>query len=130
MESDPNVLPEKPIYFMTDDDVTRGQHQVNPLGQPYPAVIQPNRVETVITPLHRQGRKKYWKLSRYFGDEAPGTDEFELYNLTDDPLETLNLANSAFATPETRRIQDWMMRVLEEQRKQKRLFPVHTGLEE
>nr|WP_238333118.1 sulfatase-like hydrolase/transferase [Brevibacillus laterosporus] len=30
---------EEPIYFMMDDDVTRGQHQINPLGRTYPFVI-------------------------------------------------------------------------------------------
>lgn len=153
---EPPARVEESVYFMTDDDVTRGQHQVNPLGQPYPSVIQPNHVETVITALQRSGREERWKLSRYFdnvqfwsqpgvSDEEPVPlkwtsgghdvcwvsqfraqpvpDEFELYNLTDDPLETRNLANPEFATPATRRILEWMMHVLEEQRKQKRLYP-------
>lgn len=160
---EPPAHVEESIYFMTDDDVTRGQHQVNPLGQPYPSVIQPNHVETVITILQRSGREELWKLSRYFdnvqfwnqpgvSDEEPVPlegidsgheicwvsqfktqpvpDEFELYNLTDDPMETRNLAHPEFATPATRRIQEWMMQVLGEQRKKKRLYPVQEGLAE
>lgn len=147
------------IYFMTDDDVTRGQHQINPLGKPYPSVIQPNHVETVITALYRNGKKELWKFSRYFdnvqfwshpgikdettrtigdttcGQQAywvtqvktePAPDEYELYNLTDDPMESRNLAHFSVATPQTKEIQAWMMRVLEEQRKEKRLYPVQT----
>ncbi|RJG23779.1 sulfatase-like hydrolase/transferase [Paenibacillus thiaminolyticus] len=59
-------LPDEPIYFMTDDDVTRGQHQANPLGMPYPSVRQPNHVETVMATLDRNGSTELWKLSRYF----------------------------------------------------------------
>ncbi|CAM3616348.1 arylsulfatase [Brevibacillus invocatus] len=160
---EPPAHVEESIYFMTDDDVTRGQHQVNPLGQPYPSVTQPNHVETVITILQRSGREELWKLSRYFdnvqfwnqpgvSDEEPVPlegidsgheicwvsqfktqpvpDEFELYNLTDDPMETRNLAHPEFATRATRKIQEWMMQVLGEQRKKKRLYPVQEGLAE
>ncbi|MGG1440740.1 sulfatase-like hydrolase/transferase [Brevibacillus laterosporus] len=151
---------EKPIYFMMDDDVTRGQHQINPLGRPYPSVIQPNHIETVIASIHRNNTKELWKYSRYFDNEqfwsSPGKkditaqpveehthmsrssqcicyvtshktkpvpDEYELYNLTADPLETCNLAHPTFATLQTKKIQSWMAYLLEEQRKQKRLEP-------
>ncbi|SDO53961.1 Arylsulfatase A [Paenibacillus sp. yr247] len=57
---------DEPIYFMTDDDVTRGQHQINPLGAAYPSVIQPNHIETVIATLQINHRQETWKLSRYF----------------------------------------------------------------
>ncbi|MED1665160.1 hypothetical protein P4U85_15100 [Brevibacillus laterosporus] len=53
----------------------------------------------------------------------PVPDEYELYNLTADPLETSNLAHPAFATLQTKKIQSWMAYLLEEQRKQKRLDP-------
>jgi hypothetical protein len=33
-------------------------------------------------------------------------DEFEMYNLSDDPLETKNLADPRYATPETKNIQE------------------------
>ncbi|KIL42014.1 arylsulfatase [Gordoniibacillus kamchatkensis] len=147
---------DEPIYFMTDDDVTRGQHQINPLGEPYCSVIQPNHIEAVITTVHRNGAKQLWKLSRYFDNvqfwSHPGVkdvavqpfgcgiggeyihsvarvktepvhDEYELYNLTDDPLETCNFAHPALATPYSRNIQQRMAHLLEKQRNQKRLYP-------
>ncbi len=58
----------------------------------------------------------------------PDRDEFELYNLTNAPLETCNLAHPAFATKQTRSVQQRMMHVLEEQRKQKRLYPAQSGM--
>lgn len=155
-----SVIADEPIYFMTDDDVTRGQHQINPLGEAYPSVIQPNHIESVIMTIPRNGRKEFWKLSRYFDNvqfwshpgmsdvtahpmggttcgqfsrwvtsvkTQPVQDEYELYNLTEDPLETCNLAHYAFTTEHTLSIQQWMMHLLEEQRKQKRLYPVQTN---
>ncbi|QQE74389.1 sulfatase-like hydrolase/transferase [Brevibacillus composti] len=149
-------MPNEPIFFMTDDDPTRGQHQLNPLGVPYPSVIQPNHIESVIAVLHHQGKEEWWKFSRYFDhpqfwrhpgikDETslpvPGTalgqetcwvtrvktrpepEEYELYCLTNDPLEVCNLASPAHATEYTRRVQAQMMELLNEQRKRKRLVP-------
>lgn len=157
-KNDYTIVPDQPIYFMTDDDVTRGQHQKNPLGVPYPSVIQPNHIETVMMTLYRNNNREIWKLSRYFdnvqfwsqpgvkdvtlqpiGDPTlgqwvestktqPVNDEYELYNLTDDPLETCNLAHPTYKTPFTLRIQNWMMRLLEEQRKQKRLYPIQPKI--
>ncbi|MWV44318.1 sulfatase-like hydrolase/transferase [Paenibacillus sp. HJL G12] len=150
---------ESPVYFMIDDDVTRGQHQINPLGRPYPSVVQPNHIETVIASIHRNHAKELWKYSRYFDNDQfwshPGSkdmttqtaadstsgqstthtfcvtsvktkpvpDEYELYNLTADPLETRNLAHPSLATSQTKPIQEFMAKLLEEQRKQKRLEP-------
>ncbi|MFK4344984.1 MULTISPECIES: sulfatase-like hydrolase/transferase [unclassified Paenibacillus] len=154
-------IADQPVYFMTDDDVTRGQQQINILGEAYPSVVQPNHIETVITTLQRDGVKELWKFTRYFdstqfwsqpgvkdvtmrpvGDHTcgqysqwatqvktkPDRDEFELYNLTNDPLETCNLAHPAFATQQTRSVQQQMMHLLEEQRKQKRLYPAQSGI--
>ncbi len=59
-------IADQPVYFMTDDDVTRGQRQINVQGEAYPSVIQPNHVETVITTLQRDGVKELWKFIRYF----------------------------------------------------------------
>ncbi|WP_372007203.1 sulfatase-like hydrolase/transferase [Paenibacillus chitinolyticus] len=154
----PSTIDDQPVYFMTDDDVTRGQHQISPLGVPYSSVIQPTHIETVIAPLTRNGRKELWKFSRYFDDvqfwsqpgiqdvtlhpvggAASGTpdspwvtqvktqpvpDEYELYNMTLDPLETFNLAHPAYATEQMRTIQQRMMHLLADQRQQKRLTPV------
>jgi arylsulfatase A-like enzyme len=149
---------DEPVYFMSDDDVTRGQHQENPLGESYASVIQPNHIETVITAIQSNNTKELWKFSRYFDNKqfwsSPGREdvtcqpvdagaseqwatekktkpvqeEYELYNLTDDPLEARNLAYPAFATPYTRSIQQQMMHLLDEQRKQKRLYPFHLSI--
>jgi hypothetical protein len=54
---------------------------------------------------------------------VPYPDEYEMYNLTKDPLETCNLAHPAFATQYSIGIQQQMMMMLEEQRVHKRLYP-------
>ncbi|WMT43006.1 sulfatase-like hydrolase/transferase [Paenibacillus sp. D2_2] len=158
-----NIIADEPLYFMTDDDVTRGLRQINPLGMPYPAVVQPNHIETVIMALENNGVKELWKLSRYFDNvqfwsepgvrdviltsqitdnltedspskcslhvkTVPEQDEYELYNLTLDPLEAKNLAHPAFATTYGRSIQQTMMQLLDEQRKLKRLYPSQSGI--
>lgn len=152
----PSAIVDAPVYFMTDDDVTRGQHQISPLGKPYSSVVQPSHIEMILTYLQRKGRKELWKFSRYFDNPqfwsepgvqdvtlqpvegSPGEfttrvktepvpEEFELYNLTEDPLEAYNLAHPTFATQQSRSIQQWMNRLLEEQRNQKRLTPAQTA---
>ncbi|ACS99264.1 sulfatase-like hydrolase/transferase [Paenibacillus sp. JDR-2] len=147
--------PEAPVYFMTDDDIMRGQHQISPVGIPYPSVAQPNHIETVIAPLYRNGHKEYWKLSRYYDNPqfwsepgildvtyapvkggqdnkeiawasrvrtVPVQEEYELYSLTDDPLETRNLANPAYSATYMEEFA-LMMNLLTEQRSRKRLAP-------
>ena len=59
-------IPAEPIYFMSDDDATRGQHQISPIGVRYQSVVQPNHIETVLAQLSRNGKTELWKLSRYF----------------------------------------------------------------
>ena len=63
----------EPIYFMTDDDPSRGLDQKNFIGIAYDSVAQPNHVET----RHRGDRGRVWKYSRYFDHprywSAPGT---------------------------------------------------------
>ncbi|AZN41647.1 sulfatase-like hydrolase/transferase [Paenibacillus albus] len=153
----------EPVYFMTDDDITRGQHQRNILGRPYDSVVQPNHIETVIADLpSAQGQPvRQWKYSRYFDNDrfwsepgvrdvtmqigeseytpvssafstcriqiktVPVPEQFELYDLTGDPLETRNLAHPAWATTQTEAIRARMAKLLVEQRSQKRLNPIH-----
>lgn len=151
----------EPLYFMTDDEVTKGLHQVNPLGETYDSVIQPNHIETVITklPTGKNKTEETWKYSRYFDNpqfwsepniedsvtEQKGEtkmteekeislcmtstkthsvpDEYELYNLTRDPFEEINLAHPEHETTESKMIQRVLTDVLKGQRKQKRLYP-------
>ncbi|MBS8266435.1 DUF229 domain-containing protein [Mesobacillus boroniphilus] len=152
---------DEPLYFMSDDDFTRGLNQVSPSGRPYQSVIQPNHTEAIITTLStgEHGKKEVWKLTRYFdnpqfwsdpgcedvttsqvadrhtSDETqcslcitntktnPVPEQFELYNLTSDPLEEKNLAHPPFRTPESIAVENLLITALEEQCRQKRLSP-------
>ena len=53
----------------------------------------------------------------------PVPEEYEMYNLTTDPLETKNLADPSCSTPESRSMQQKMEVILAEQRCKKRLAP-------
>ena len=53
----------------------------------------------------------------------PVTDEFEMYNLTADPIESQNLTNLEFATAKSRAIQVVLAKLLAEQCQKKRLYP-------
>ncbi|MDN4608342.1 sulfatase-like hydrolase/transferase [Sporosarcina highlanderae] len=58
----------EPLYFMTDDEFSKGLNQVTLTGKPYESVTQPNHLETVITTMktgNNQSEEK-WKLSRYY----------------------------------------------------------------
>ena len=110
----------EPVYFMTDDDVTRGLNQTTLTGQPYKSVVQPNHIEAVITMLKTgKTKKEIWKFARYYDNpqfwsnpgcsdtgiieledgfdtitkQYPVPEQYELYNLTTDPLEEINLAH-------------------------------------
>jgi choline-sulfatase len=150
---------EDPVYYMTDDNPTRGLHQSLPKGITNPSVGQPGCLETVVA---RLDDGKLWKYSRYFdnpqywsspGDPGedgvedvvleqkgrnpepdtgpnhvpcditvkatPAPEEFELYNVTDDPIEVLNLYSATNPLPQ----QALLAQLLEEQCKQKRLTP-------
>jgi choline-sulfatase len=140
-----------PIYFMTDDDISRGVEQISFTGQMYQSVLQPNHIETVVANLSTgpRGALEKWKYSRYYdnpqywsdpeglalsgsrlppdfpdlGEErdvvtfidgnlnqegtneatttvktTPAPDQVEAYNVTEDPLELDNLANSTDPT--------------------------------
>jgi choline-sulfatase len=148
-----------PIFFMTDDDPSRGLDQENVFGVAYDSVIQPNHLETVIAEVSG----KIWKYTRYFDnpqfwsdtqplfpilpikdevthvDDAlvsniPGEhavdatvrvklqpvtpEEFEMYNVTDDPMELNNLIGQG--NP----MESYMSNLLDQQRTQKRLHPI------
>jgi len=146
-----------PIYFMTDDDPSRGLDQRNFIGITADSVAQPNHVETVITTLDRE----VWKYSRYFdhprfwsspgtpgaegvrdvvitplgreGDDdgsprriyeervktQPAANEYEMYNVTADPMELENLAGK----PEWQARESMLRELLVEQCARKRLVP-------
>ena len=102
---------ESPIYFMTEDDVTRGVTQVNILnGTPFEPVSPPVNIESVIAtlPTGEGGAQELWKLNHYYErlDDwykaqgvapnpflpAAAEPQWELHNLTVDPEERHNRA--------------------------------------
>ncbi len=147
----------EPIYFMTDDDPSRGLDQKNFIGIAYDSVAQPNHVESVIAAIDGE----IWKYSRYFDHprywSAPGTpgadgvrdvvnkpmgregeddgssrrvyeervktqpapNEYEMYNVTADPMELENLAGK----PEWKDRESKLRELLVEQCARKRLVP-------
>ncbi|MER2078589.1 sulfatase-like hydrolase/transferase [Psychrobacillus psychrotolerans] len=71
----------EPIYFMTDDEVTKGLNQFTVTGKPYESVIQPNHLETIILklPTGKEKTDEVWKLTRYFDNPQfwsnPGVED-------------------------------------------------------
>ncbi|MGR3762878.1 sulfatase-like hydrolase/transferase [Rossellomorea sp. NS-SX7] len=152
---------DEPIYFMSDDDFTRGLNQVSATGRPYTSVVQPNHTEAIITNLStgKDGASEVWKLTRYFDNpqfwsdpgcedvtttqvsqtnassdtecslcitktkKIPVQEQYELYNLTADPLEEKNLAFPEFETLQSMAVQNLLISALEEQCRQKRIYP-------
>jgi choline-sulfatase len=157
---------EGPLYFMTDDDPSRGPDQETWTGVAYNSVVQPNHIECVITRLGGPGENgKIWKYARYFdnpqfwstpgypentnagaedvvvtpppgqlsneeGTETlpytrsvklePAPDEFEMYCVTDDPMELSNLAGNPDYAAEQKMLAD----LLVQQSAAKRLRPI------
>lgn len=156
----------EPLYFMTDDEFSRGSYQVTLAGEPYASVSQPNHLETIISRLKtgENGSEELWKLTRYYDNpqfwsdpgvedrtmETKGTvplaenkeaaivvttikttpepDQYELYNVTQDPCEEKNLAHSQYATTETMLIQRMLQKTLAEQSRKKRISPTSGKL--
>lgn len=132
---------DEALYFMTDDEVSEGLTDVNPRGNPYTPIAEPSHVETVITHLSNgNGEKQLWKYSRYYsnpkfwsGASNPdqgttmqpegGPAEFELYNLSEDPLETINLAGTCGQKRAHDTVIEALQAVMLEQRVKKRLLP-------
>jgi len=55
--------------------------------------------------------------------DTPVPEQYELYNLSEDPLEEKNLAYPGFETPESLVVKNLLIAALEEQCRQKRLYP-------
>lgn len=136
----------EPLYFMTDDEISSGLNQKSMItGKPYTSVIQPNHVEAVFTTIETDGGNQVWKYARYFDNpqfwtspfqhnlvdengkpeqySKPRPAEFEMYNLTDDPLEQVNLAHPSHRDRSTRKIEQHLRELLMEQRRRKRQYP-------
>ncbi len=126
-----------PIYFMTEDDVTRGVTQVNILtGAAFDPVAPPTNIESVLAslPTGDEGGPELWKLNHYYDRlddwyaaqgvapnpfQGPAAEpEWELHNLTADPEERYNRAVDDAAAASK------MKSVLETERNAKRRIPL------
>jgi arylsulfatase A-like enzyme len=127
---------DSPIYFMTEDDVTRGITQANVLdGTHFDPVAPPVFIESVVgsLPTGAEGSQELWKLNHYYErlDDwyasqgvgpnpflgPPAEPEWELHNLTTDPEERHNRVHDS-----TRPLSS-MKSVLETERDAKRRIP-------
>jgi arylsulfatase A-like enzyme len=74
-----------PVYFMSDDQPSKGDNPVSLLGQSYQPVQQPNCVETVVTylPTGPAGTKERWKFTRYWDNPqtwtTPGVQDVQTF---------------------------------------------------
>lgn len=112
----------------------------------YEWIVQPNHVETVVAKIEVDDEQHLVKLSRYHDNQQfwtvpgvrderlyrrnkivtvtePSPDEYELYDLTRDPLEEHNLAFPRNADDRSRKLFDRMLQLLVEQLAAKRLLP-------
>ena len=148
--------PREPVLFLTDDEISEGSargmspfQRVARATRTYATIEQPNHIETVIAEVDVGGEQHLVKFSRYHDngqfwtvpgerDErlrgrktitvtAPEPDEYELYDLTLDPLEERNLAHSTYADDRSRALQQTMLALLAEQVAAKRLAPSAGG---
>jgi hypothetical protein len=91
--TDPSTLLQ-PIYFMTDDDPARGDQESNPIGLQAGTVVQPNKLDTVITIVNGQ----VWKYTEYRDDPAywttPPTQDFR-----DRPLQQAPTSPGTYTQP-------------------------------
>ena len=137
---------------MTDDEISEGsmtpaspfQRVARKVGV-YATVKQPNHVETVIAEVDVDGEQHLLKFSRYHDNQQfwtvpgerderidgretrtvtePEPDEWELYDLTADPLEERNLAHPSNADEASKVLLEQMLGLLLEQLAAKRLTP-------
>jgi arylsulfatase A-like enzyme len=146
------AAPTEPVLFTTDDEISEGNAtSKSPFGRfarrlhRFSTVKQPNHLQTVIAEVDVDGAQHLVKFSRYYDNPqfwtAPGErderlrgrstetvtepepDEYELYDLTLDPIEERNLAHHSHADNHTRALQRTMLALLAEQVTAKRLTP-------
>jgi hypothetical protein len=111
----------EPVYFMTDDEVSRGSQQISFDNTMYPSVIAPNHLETVVVdlPTGSGGAPERWKYSRYF-------DSPEFWSQPPDEPPPIHLPPEVLPgsrDPATRATLKRLDRVLKQQRKAKRRTP-------
>src|SRR3954462_10912950 len=145
------AAPTQPILFTTDDEISEGLAPTNsPFGRVakrlhrYSTVKQPNHLQTVIAEVDVDGAQHLVKFSRYYDNPQfwtvpgerddrlrgrstetvtePEPDEYELYDLTLDPIEARTLAHPSHADDNARALQSTMLGLLTEQLAAKRLI--------
>ncbi|MBJ7347147.1 MAG: sulfatase-like hydrolase/transferase [Thermoleophilaceae bacterium] len=148
---DADVKPE-PVLFVTDDEISEGSaRSPSPVQRiarrlrTYSTVVQPNHIQTVVAEVAVDGEPHLVKFSRYYDNQQfwtvpgerderlrgrktlkftqPEPDEYELYDLTLDPLEERNLAHPSKPNERSRALQKQMLALLIEQLDAKRLTP-------
>lgn len=120
-----SIISDSPIYFLTMDEPTKGLNQINGYTrEPYSAVKQPNNIEAIIVYLSGN----LYKYAHYFDPNDKKNNQYEMYNVHNDPLETQNLANPNFATTETKIIQKQLQKILIAERKKKALIPTTRAI--
>jgi arylsulfatase A-like enzyme len=132
------TVEQEPVFFMTYDNVSQGLSQITG-GRTWEAVETPNQVETVIVEIDGE----LWKYSRYAQDlptpysgqitnqnilavvdaKQDVADEYELYNVTNDPYEQINLACNGKETARSLELRPRLHALLDEQRARKCLRP-------
>ena len=146
------AAPSEPVLFTTDDEISEGSAKgASPIAgvvrrlHMAKTVEQPNHIETVIAEIDVDGEQHLIKFSRYHDNQQfwtvpgerderlrgrhtdtvtePEPDEYELYDLTNDPIEEHNLAHPSNADDRSRALQQTMLRLLGEQLAAKRLTP-------
>ena len=126
-------IPDEPIYFLTEDEVSEGLDQTTAIGRSYEAVEEPAKVEAIVTRLDAGSGTKLWKYARSFtqsligdpNDKPEGRDksEYELYDLDADPIETNNLAHLGNRSQESRAAEKLLESMLDDVRQRKALHP-------
>ncbi|WP_166000524.1 sulfatase-like hydrolase/transferase [Bacillus sp. Cs-700] len=125
VESDlqPNHIEAVVVTMRTGDDE---QQEVWKYARYYddPQYWRIPGVSDVIVTQEKDGAPEAEELSKWITltKTSPAQDEFELYNLTRDPLEKKNLTDAEFETTETKEIRKVLSLILEEQHRQKRLI--------